>query len=106
MLLDSGDIIELYYINKFLHKDADLVSNGRVSMLSDNSIFFNRCLEVLSNKVITKHKKQLLLERFILEFEKNYIDNVISTIEDFENYKLISRVYKHSDKVFINRIKI
>lgn len=106
ILLNSEDLLEVYYINKYMLLDSALTHKDRVTVLSSSSIFFVKSYEILTNPVIIDPiKKQILLEKLILEFEKNTMENVISSIDNLDNYKLISKVYKHSNYIFIKRVK-
>nr|QWO71443.1 RNA polymerase [Termitomyces sp. T8] len=103
---------ELYqlYISRNKIKQIDFnklnLNKGKVSNLSINSDLFIKCKEILQLK-ISAHQRQLLLEEFILSYEKEYTLNLIKNMNNtVQDYKLLTRIYKHSTPQFEERIKI
>nr|QWO71453.1 RNA polymerase [Calocybe gambosa] len=100
---------ELYKIANLINSDIkkDITIGERQKTLSTDSKFFIELNNILSNKNIEKDEnKQMLLEKFILDYERNFILNMINNIDhSIENYKLLARIYKHSTPQFYDRIK-
>nr|QWO71452.1 RNA polymerase [Calocybe cyanea] len=102
------NIDDLYYFTNLFHSikfDSNLTE--RQNVLSIDSNFFVKCKDIIYDEKIKDNKqKQLILERFILSYEKEFISNLINNIDNsLNNYKLISRIYKHSTPHFNNRIE-
>ena len=48
----------------------------------------------------------MLVESFILSYEKDFTLNIIRNIEtNLTDYKLLSRIFKHSTPNFINKVE-
>jgi hypothetical protein len=74
--------------------------------LSTNSFLYQKSRDIMNNNNINNNQKELLLESFILSYEKeftlNMIKNMGNTVAD---YKLLTKLFKHSSPNFITRIK-
>ena len=102
-------IDDLYYASRLFKtiSSEDFYLENRQDTLKIDSGFYIKCREIICDSSITDtHQKQLILERFILTYEKEFILNLINNIDhSINNYKLLSRIYRHSTPHFNNRIE-
>nr|ADO51620.1 rnapol [Moniliophthora roreri] len=103
------NIDDLYFLTNLINQgiySEDINPIDRQFTLNIDSNFFVKCNEIISNKnILDNYQKQLLLERFILSYEKEFISNLIYNVDtNIKNYKLLARIYKHSTPHFNNRI--
>ena len=104
------NIDDLYYATKLFNNtlsSENINITDRQNTLNIDSNFFIKCNQIISDtKIKDSLNKQLILERFILAYEKEFILNLINNIDhSINNYKLLSRIYKHSTPHFNNRIE-
>ncbi|OSX56101.1 hypothetical protein POSPLADRAFT_1087357, partial [Postia placenta MAD-698-R-SB12] len=79
----------------------------RENSLSSNSYLYIKCREIINNEGISSDKKQLMLENFILNYEKEFTYHIIKNMDSSLNdFKLLTRIYKHSTPQFRDRIHI
>jgi hypothetical protein len=101
---------DLYYATNLFNTTFTLDSfkiSERINTLNINSDFIIKCNEIINDKkVLDNGVKQLMLEKFILGYEKEFILNLIHNLDNnIKNYKLLARIYKHSTPHFENRIE-
>lgn len=101
---------ELFRINKlileFNKSDGNIKSFSKESLLTDKSYIFTKAKQILLEKGIDDENKQILLETFILNYEKEYVLNLIKNMDgDLSDFKLLTRIYKHSTPGYISRVE-
>ena len=102
------ELIQIYELmnkkNNYIRINEQELS--RENNLSSNSSLYLKCREIINNEKINSASKQLMLENFILNYEKEFtlhiIKNMSSSLNDF---KLLTRIYKHSTPQFRERIQ-
>ncbi|QCB16405.1 RNA polymerase (mitochondrion) [Armillaria borealis] len=109
-LVNDSTLEELFsVINWFNNYSLDNIdiSLNRNEILSDNSIFFKHCENIMNLKNIHLKMKQILLEKFILDYESNYTKYLIANVNDNSlEYKLLQRLIKHVETKFKTRINV
>ena len=100
---------DLYYVAELFNQGSvndEIKITERINTLNTDSNFFIKCNEIITNKKIeSEDQKQLLLENFILSYEREFINNLIYNVDlNINNYKLLARIYRHSTPHFNNRI--
>ena len=103
-------IDDLYYATNLFNTSIStegISTSPRQNALNIDSNFFVQCNKIVSDSNIKdNNQKQLILEKFILTYEKEFILNLINNIDhSINNYKLLSRIYRHSTPNFNNRIE-
>src|SRR5260221_768330 len=101
---------ELFRINKlileFNKSDLNSKSFSKESLLTEKSYIFTKAKQILLEKGIDDENKQILLETFILNYEKDYVLNLIKNMDgDLSDFKLLTRIYKHSTPGYISRVE-
>jgi len=101
---------ELFRINKlileFNKSEGNIKSFSKESLLTDKSYIFTKAKQILLEKGIDDENKQILLETFILNYEKEYVLNLIKNMDgDLSDFKLLTRIYKHSTPGYISRVE-
>ena len=103
-LIDVFKAIQKYNMNYFRIDDLSLKRENNLSL---NSFLYIKCREIISDQRINLEHKQTLLEKFILSYEKEFTLNIIKNMDsNVTDFKLLTRIYKHSTPQFINRIQI
>ena len=103
-LINIYKYIQNYHISYVRINDYNL---SRENALSLNSFLFIKCREIISDERIRPDQKQVLLENFILNYEKEFTLNIIKTMDsNVADYKLLTRIYKHSTPQFKKRIQV
>ena len=104
-LLSIFELINKYNIN-YIRIDDINISRARESSFTNNSYLYLKCREIIISKNIKPEKKQFILENFILNYEKEFTLNIIKKLDSNVNdYKLLTRIYKHSTPQFKARIQ-
>jgi len=102
------ELINIYeLLNKYNKNYIRINENelSRENSLSSNSYLYISCREIINNDKISVDKKQLMLENFILNYEKEFTLNIIKNMNSsLSDYKLLTRIYKHSTPLFRDRI--
>jgi len=101
---------ELIKINKlivdFNKNKGKIKTITKETSLSNNSYIFTKAKKILLDKDIDNKNKQILLESFILNYEKEYTLNIIKDMdESLGNYKILTRIFKHSTPGFTSRVE-
>ena len=103
-LINVYKAIQKYNMNYFRIDDLSLKRENNLSL---NSFLYIKCREIISDQRINLEHKQTLLEKFILSYEKEFTLNIIKNMDsNVTDFKLLTRIYKHSTPQFINRIQI
>nr|QWO71450.1 RNA polymerase [Lyophyllum shimeji] len=101
-LININNLLNNFNIN-YLRRDDNTLK--RENTLSLNSFLYVKCKEIINNNNISIENRQILLESFILSYEKEFTLNIIKNMKNnIKDFKLITRIYKHSTPQFVNRI--
>jgi DNA-dependent RNA polymerase len=101
-LINIIEIISNYNLDYI--RTSENILNKETS-LSMNSYLYVKCREIINNTNIPAENRQLLLEQFILSYEKEFTLNIIKNMKNkVSDYKLLTRIYKHSTPQFVKRI--
>jgi len=104
-LISILDLINKSYID-YIRFDDNNISRARESTFTNNSFLYLKCREIINSKDIKPEKRQLILEKFILNYEKEFTLNIIKKMDsNVKDYKLLTRIYKHSTPQFKDRIQ-
>lgn len=98
---DFNDLLNKYGLHEFTLTE-------RVNSISTNSDFFIFCRLILSDNSYNFYKKQLMLEYFILEYEKKFCYNILKTLEggsDLKNHKIWATLFKDKTNKFKKRLE-
>lgn len=113
IVLNNNNDIDMYTIsnelNELLNRYGlpDFTLTERVNSLSTNSDFFIFCRCILNDNLCDPYKKQLMLEYFILDYEKKFCNNILKTLEggsDLKNHKIWATLFKDKTNKFKKRL--
>lgn len=91
-------------INKNINNKEDL---SRQTSLLNNSIICIKSRKIISNTSLNSMQRQMLLETYLLNYEKDFKLNIIKNMDcELSDYKLLTRIFKHYRPKFKERITI
>ena len=99
---------DLFKINKLIsgYSNEDVVLSRKETSLTENSYIYQKARDILLINGISDEQKQILLETFILNYEKEFSLNVIRNMDDnLIDFKLLTRIFKHSTPAFASRVE-
>lgn len=106
-LIHFYEILNKLYNLDSIFTDDNNLNKVRESSLSTNSFLYLSCKDIIDNNELNLDQRQLLLEEFILKYEKEFIYNLIKNMNNnLIDYKLLTKIYKHSTPQFKDRIKV
>ena len=99
---------DLHNMYKFFSKNNSIksndIDNSKENYLGTNSNLYIKCKEILDLDMNPQHK-QIALEKFILDYEKQFTANIITNMSDsISDYKLLTRIFKHSKGDFTQKV--